>query len=115
MPPRACIISSCPNHAIPGRSRCGTHGPTTPRGPSPYDANHQRLAKQVVAKATICAICGKPPTPEDPLVADHVIPLSLGGTTTLENYQGAHRTCNIRKGGANRKRLAQKQNPVFFP
>lgn len=29
---------------------------------------------------------------------DHITPLSLGGTNTLANVQGAHLTCNISKG-----------------
>lgn len=29
---------------------------------------------------------------------DHILPLSLGGSDTLQNVQGAHLTCNISKG-----------------
>lgn len=99
---RPCIICGAPS--IRGRSRCGTHGPTSPKGPTPYDSHHKKLAADTVAKATHCAICGLPPTPTDPLHADHIVPLSMGGTNTPDNLQAAHRTCNIRKGGANRKR-----------
>lgn len=50
-----------------------------------------------------CAICGQPinySLPHlDPMsyVVDHVIPLSKGGTDTLNNKQPAHRACNRTK------------------
>lgn len=50
-----------------------------------------------------CGICGRPIDYELPatdpksFVVDHKIPLSKGGTDTLDNKQAAHRDCNSRK------------------
>jgi len=41
-----------------------------------------------------CVDCGT----QDDLSADHVIPFSRGGPTTLENLKTRCRTCNSRKG-----------------
>lgn len=50
-----------------------------------------------------CGICGEPidytlrwPDP-DAFVADHVTPLALGGSDTLDNKQAAHNRCNSDK------------------
>jgi 5-methylcytosine-specific restriction endonuclease McrA len=45
-----------------------------------------------------CWLCGKRGSAEDPLVADHVIPRSKGGTTTRSNLRAAHSSCNARRG-----------------
>lgn len=95
-----CIV--CGGRAVRGRSRCSRHGPTSPRGPSPYNGAHQHYAKQALAQATHCWICGGGPREGDPFQADHIQPLSLGGKTEPENYAAAHRSCNVRRGGANR-------------
>jgi 5-methylcytosine-specific restriction endonuclease McrA len=55
---------------------------------------------QLVARSYVCAICGKPPTPTDPLTADHITPRLLGGPDHPTNYRAAHRTCNSRRGAA---------------
>lgn len=44
-----------------------------------------------------CAICGKTFT-LDKMHADHVVPWSKGGHTTLENLQMLCRDCNLKKG-----------------
>lgn len=51
----------------------------------------------------VCGICGGlidsgalAPDPESPSV-DHVVPLSKGGTHTMDNVQAAHLLCNSRK------------------
>ena len=50
-----------------------------------------------------CHICGAPidyTLPHlDPMsfVADHVVPLSKGGSDTLDNVRAAHRSCNAAK------------------
>jgi 5-methylcytosine-specific restriction endonuclease McrA len=112
MPARACLICGAP--AITGLSRCSRHRRGGNPGPSPYDANHQRLAHQVTKVATVCAICGQPPTPTDPLQGDHIIPLSEGGRTVASNYQATHRSCNIRKGGRNRRGGGGVQNSRVY-
>jgi hypothetical protein len=56
----------------------------------------------------LCAICLYPVLPDanypDPCspVADHIIPLSRGGSHTRSNIQLAHHGCNARKGTSTR-------------
>ena len=54
--------------------------------------------------ATVCALCGMPldktikyPDPMS-ISIDHIIPLSLGGKSTIDNLQAAHLICNKQKG-----------------
>ena len=46
----------------------------------------------LVDRSSVCVICGKPPTPGDPLTADHVVPLSRGRFGGP--MRAAHRSCN---------------------
>lgn len=62
------------------------------------DGEYERNRALLLANATRCAICGKPAMPDDPLTADHIIPVEAGGTHALDNLQPAHRSCNGRKG-----------------
>lgn len=101
---RACI--NCGRPAVAGRSRCTQCGGNPrPKGPRLHDAQHTHNAKAVVAQATVCARCGLPPTPTNPLEAAHIIPASQGGPNTPTNYQAEHRSHN-RADGA---RLAAKR------
>lgn len=57
------------------------------------------IRKQLIAKnGAVCAICGRPITDMKDCTIDHIIPLSRGGLTTLENCQLAHCQCNLAKG-----------------
>lgn len=58
------------------------------------NAEAARSLATVVA-ASVCAICGDPPTATDPLTADHVVPLSRGGFGGP--MRAAHRSCNSRR------------------
>ena len=51
----------------------------------------------VLANATRCHICGLPPTPDDPLEADHITAFADAGPGPL---RPAHRTCNNKRGRA---------------
>jgi 5-methylcytosine-specific restriction endonuclease McrA len=66
---------------------------TTQRG---LGAAHRARAQAVLATAQVCAICGRPPTKQDPLTADHTIPRSQGGGDSP--LRAAHRSCNSRAG-----------------
>jgi len=59
---------------------------------------HRKARALLLATATHCWICGQPPRPGDPLVADHLIPRAHGGPDTLANYAAAHASCNARRG-----------------
>lgn len=48
-----------------------------------------------------CSLCGElieKDDPKGPVTADHIIPLSKGGSNRVENKQPAHRKCNEKKG-----------------
>ncbi len=47
-----------------------------------------------------CVRCSKKETPERPLTADHVIPMSLGGARSIFNIQPLCLPCNQAKGSA---------------
>lgn len=102
MPARACLICGLPS--IAGMSRCSKHRRGKPKtGPNPYDHAYQEIRAKVLKGDLICHLCGEGENPaKGPFQTDHVIPHSLGGASTRENLKPAHRTCNIRKGGANR-------------
>lgn len=60
---------------------------------------YKRNAALVRANVVSCWICGLPFTdPNDPAVADHVVPRIRGGSDDLSNLRAAHRTCNGRRG-----------------
>lgn len=91
---------------MPGASRCAKHGGRRPRGKGGHPRRAlyrtrawQDAARQVVRAADVCALCGQPPTPTDPLEADHIVPLALGGAAlALDNLRAAHKSCNGRRG-----------------
>lgn len=71
--------------------------------------------------AQICALCGMPidkslryPNPMS-ISIDHIIPVALGGASTLDNLQATHLVCNKAKGkkmcsSNNRKESFNVQN-----
>lgn len=59
----------------------------------------QFIMRQLVNKnGAVCAICGKEITDMKDCTIDHIIPISKGGMTTIENCQLAHFGCNQKKG-----------------
>ena len=58
----------------------------------------QTTIRAFVATVTRCAICSEGRRPGDPFVCDHIIPRARGGSDDPSNWQGAHRSCNGRKG-----------------
>ncbi len=63
------------------------------------DSAYRRRARTVtLSSATHCHICGKPATPDDPLEADHIVPVSYGGSDGWWNMRPAHRSCNRSRG-----------------
>jgi 5-methylcytosine-specific restriction endonuclease McrA len=45
-----------------------------------------------------CNECGASPGPGVQLAFDHIIPVALGGATTVENLQVLCTPCNLKKG-----------------
>lgn len=73
------------------------------QGDSTFDDWKSRkfIKKQLInSKGNICAICGKPIENMKDCTIDHIIPVSKGGMTTVENCQLAHTKCNQLKGNS---------------
>jgi 5-methylcytosine-specific restriction endonuclease McrA len=99
---RPCIVVGCNTPTI--GPRCDAHTkrkPSAPRESSTargLGAAHRRIRDQVLAEETTCWLCGGPPTADNPLEADHIVPRSKGGKTERSNYRAAHATCNRSRG-----------------
>ena len=53
----------------------------------------------VLSRATECWLCGLPfRDSRDPMVCDHYVPTSLGGSDDVSNLRAAHASCNSRRG-----------------
>jgi 5-methylcytosine-specific restriction endonuclease McrA len=86
--------SRCAEHqAAYDRRRNAGRGTTKQRG---LGGSHRRNAEKIVTAAQVCAICGRPPTPTDPLQADHTVPRSLGGKDSP--LRPVHRSFNLSRG-----------------
>ena len=81
-----------------------------------FDGNERGIYahnKAILRKtATVCALCGMPfdrslkfPHPLS-ISIDHIIPVALGGKSTLDNLQVTHLGCNKAKG----KKIINKIN-----
>lgn len=59
----------------------------------------QFIRKQLINKnGAICSLCDKPIETMKDCTIDHIVPISKGGLTTIENCQLAHRDCNLNRG-----------------
>lgn len=57
------------------------------------------LRRAVLARdGMVCGLCGGPIYDRSGLHIDHVLPVSRGGRTNVDNLQPAHACCNISKG-----------------
>lgn len=74
----------------------------------------RRLMWQVLARdGWRCHLCGgsiRPGTPDhrEELTLDHLVPVSKGGSHTLDNLAPAHHSCNSRRGSRSLKPLPVK-------
>lgn len=77
-----------------------TTGSRVQYGIAMADRRHlQYIRQRLIAKhGMVCALCSKPIESENELTVDHIIPRAMGGSTTYENCQLAHKECNLRKG-----------------
>ena len=62
-----------------------------------YDKDHRRWREAVLARDPACVECLEHGNVTPAVVADHIIPLSEGGTWHLENGQGLCIPCHNRK------------------
>ena len=59
----------------------------------------QFIRKQLINKnGAICSLCDKPIETMKDCTIDHIVPISRGGLTTIENCRLAHRDCNLNRG-----------------
>lgn len=61
----------------------------------------QFIKRQLISRdGAVCAICGKPINNMKDCTIDHIVPVSKGGQTIVENCQLAHFRCNVEKGNS---------------
>lgn len=61
-------------------------------------AEHRFLKDRLIRRdGAVCAICGEPIATMHDITLDHVMPISRGGETTIDNLQLAHERCNRTK------------------
>ena len=76
------------------------------------------LRQQIIERENRrCAYCRSPMLVGIPMVVDHVIPLTIGGTSTLENLCLACYRCNEFKGPRTEAidPIEGRQTPLFHP
>jgi len=88
---RCPYLQPCPVHSY-DRSREGARA----RG---YDSAHEAWRRQVLAREPICRDPDRrhPHIEQLSVVADHIVPLTRGGSWSLENGQGLCRSCHSAK------------------
>jgi 5-methylcytosine-specific restriction endonuclease McrA len=58
----------------------------------------KNMRKKIHARYNgVCYLCGKYVSLKD-MHADHLVPVALGGQTTISNLAPTHAVCNQRKG-----------------
>ncbi len=99
-PATPCSVPGCPRPAVSG-GRCELHArehrarqeanrpSAAARG---YDARWRRIRAKFLKAHAECVECGAPAT-----VADHIVPLSQGGTNDWDNLQPLCKRCHDRK------------------
>ena len=64
-----------------------------------YSSNlHRYISGMYRAHNVPCAMCRQTGTPENPITAHHVVPVSEGGQDVPENYRPLCRVCNSQEG-----------------
>ena len=112
-------VCFCGRRAIPGTSRCDRH-------PAPAQTQAERLSAQPWRAGYAdplfarnrplafkrdggrCVLCGFEVSPRA-YICDHVLPLSDGGTSDLENLQTLCKPCSKTKTRMDRRARAQKR------
>lgn len=88
----------CPIHTrARSRARDQQRGSRQQRG---LDNTYDRNRSILMANATVCAICHRPPTATDPLTADHIVRREHGGGNDLANLRAVHASWNYSQGRA---------------
>lgn len=67
----------------------------------------------VQKNGAVCSICSKPFKNAHEMTIDHIVPLSKGGTDTLDNYQLAHLECNQLKADMTPEQFSDFQKGII--
>ncbi|WP_408056991.1 HNH endonuclease [Streptomyces changanensis] len=59
-----------------------------------YDSSYIKARAAILAAQPLCALCNSRPA----TTADHIVPLSRGGTNDIENLRPACGPCNFSRG-----------------
>lgn len=88
-PLRPCVEPGC--GAVVKSGACPQHQMRTG---STYGRQYRKQRQGVLKIAQVCAICGNPPTADDPFETDHIVPIVRGGIDKSDNLRATHRSCN---------------------
>jgi 5-methylcytosine-specific restriction endonuclease McrA len=95
LPPHRCQYPHCPRLIHGPAVLCGEHRkPKHPRQQRGYDQAYDVARRQLISGATVCEVCGRSFTAEDPPQVDHIDPR---GGTAPSNLRVVHRSFNIRR------------------
>lgn len=61
-----------------------------------YGSAHRRIRKRLLADNPLCECCGERPS----AIADHKVPVCMGGPTEAGNYQALCQPCSLTKTGS---------------
>ena len=93
-----CHVATCPN-----RKPCPVH---VAHRPAPSQRGYTKawysLSKTMIAEEPWCHRCMATHSENNPLTADHIVPLAKGGESNRENTMVLCRRCNSRKGANGR-------------
>ena len=106
MSPRSsCRSCGAPISQTPGPGRPRVYCSSACRARRYVADRHYLDANEIIERwGSVCYLCNEPvdrnaPFGPDMLNIDHVVPVSRGGASNIENLRIVHYACNIRKGG----------------
>jgi len=59
---------------------------------------HEEISSRILSQNNVCPLCGKSMFIGEDVEVDHMHPISVGGSDTLDNVQIVHWICNRKKG-----------------
>jgi 5-methylcytosine-specific restriction protein A len=93
--PELCLTRYCEKHSRKAwREIDERRGKTAERG---YGGRHRKWRQLVLARDSVCVTCKAVGRITVATVADHIVPLSQGGSWSLDNGQGLCASCHGRK------------------
>ncbi len=95
-PRKPCQQPGCPEFIDGHGAYCPQHrrhGNSKKTDPIYNTMKHRNWRKMIIGRHPICCGCHERPS----VIADHVLPLSMGGDYSLENGQGLCQACHNRK------------------